>query len=88
MQLIRIGENAEGTIFKVEGRSIVIPHVLLQNISVRKKAPKVKSAARYDSLDILDMGEAGEVVELSKACKGYQRRRLMVYCRERLLLPS
>ncbi len=77
VQIMRIGDAMEGVAVQVEGRAVNLPHLLIQNISVRKISPKAIIEGAHDSLDILNVGEEAEVVGLSKACRGHQRRRLM-----------
>jgi len=77
MQLKRTGDSTEGIMLQVEGRQMELPHVLVQNVSVRKSAVKAMVDTTYDSLEMLNVGEKAEVVGISKACRGHQRRRLM-----------
>jgi DtxR family Mn-dependent transcriptional regulator len=77
MQIQRTGESGGNILVRAEGREIVLPSVLVENISVRKKPVKTLVEGAHDSLDLLAMGATAEVVGISKACRGQQRRRLM-----------
>ncbi len=76
-KLIKTGGSQEGVILQIEGRTVDLPQMLIKNISVRKIPPKTIVEGRHDSLDQLKVGEKAEIIGLSRACRGHQRRRLM-----------
>ena len=77
MILQRVSENNDKITIKLEGRKIVLSKLVAANITVRKEEKKEKIDVEPENLTMLDIGEKAEVVAISKACKGPQRRRLM-----------
>jgi DtxR family Mn-dependent transcriptional regulator len=67
-------------IVAAEGRRLVLAPIVAGNVSVHKTAATDPGAGDHrsrESLSNLADGEAAEVVRISPACRGFQRRRLM-----------
>ncbi len=77
MILERVSENNDKITIKLEGRIIVLSKITAANITVREEEEKEKIDVEPENLTMLAIGEKGEVVSISKACRGPQRRRLM-----------
>ncbi len=59
------------------GRRFVLAPMVAQNVSIRRADDDERFAAASESLASLKPGESAEVVRLSPACRGLERRRLM-----------
>ncbi len=66
-------------VFESDGRSIVLAPLLAQNVFVRlhENHDEVEDDANVRTLASLAPGECADVVRLSPACRGLERRRLM-----------
>ena len=75
---IRVIEN-NGNSVKVEadGDEFIFANSFCRNISVKKLKNRNELLEATGTLSSLDIGEEAEVVAISKACIGMQRRRLM-----------
>ncbi len=77
MILQRVSEDNDKITINLEGRKIVLSKLVAANITVREEEKKEKIEVEPENLTMLDIGEKGQVVSISKACRGPQRRRLM-----------
>ena len=59
------------------GRRFVLAPMVAQNVSIRRVADDERFVPASETLASLKPGESGEVVRLSPACRGLERRRLM-----------
>lgn len=64
-------------LFEAKGEEIVLAPILAANITVAEIPAYEKIIEKYKTLDSLKPGEEAEVIGISKACRGQQRRRLM-----------
>lgn len=66
-------------VFEVEGRKVVLAPMLAGSVSIRRLPPgePLEDDAAATTLAALAPGEAAEVVRVSRACRGLERRRLM-----------
>ncbi|HXV12714.1 MAG TPA: metal-dependent transcriptional regulator [Candidatus Krumholzibacteria bacterium] len=60
-----------------EGRRFVLAPLVAQNVSIRRIEIEEPAGAPVETLASLRPGEAADVVRLSPACRGIERRRLM-----------
>ncbi|MFQ5865134.1 MAG: FeoA domain-containing protein [bacterium] len=75
---IRISKKTpQRLIFIADGEEIVLAPVVAANVTVKSLPKEQKMAGPYDTLVSLDFGEKAEVIGISNACRGQQRRRLM-----------
>lgn len=72
-----IEKTAQKIAFVADGDEIVLAPIVANNISVVVIPDELIVEATFDSLADLNNGETGEVISISKACRGAQRRRLM-----------
>lgn len=63
--------------FVADGEENVLAPVVAANVTVELLPKEQKMEGPHDSLAVLGVGEKGEVIGISKACRGQQRRRLM-----------
>jgi DtxR family Mn-dependent transcriptional regulator len=77
MHLNVIEKTNQKIIFVADGEEIVLAPVVAHNISVDLIHEKQKSDQSLESLSDLASGESAQVISISKACRGMQRRRLM-----------
>ena len=61
----------------INGNAQTLPVSLTKNITAQTAAEELKIVDPPQSLSILKTGEEGEVLGISRACRGAQRRRLM-----------
>jgi len=61
----------------VEGKQVQLTRMESANITVRPSETEAELDISTEDLTVLDIGENAEVVSISKACRGPQRRRLM-----------
>jgi DtxR family Mn-dependent transcriptional regulator len=71
------GTSNEGIRFDTDGVEHTLPPVIAANVTVAPGSPDSLGAGRFDTLDVLEPGEQGTVIAISKACRGVQRRRLL-----------
>jgi DtxR family Mn-dependent transcriptional regulator len=71
------GTSNEGIRFDTDGVEHTLPPVMAANVTVAPGSPDSLGAGRFDTLDVLEPGEQGTVIAISKACRGVQRRRLL-----------
>jgi DtxR family Mn-dependent transcriptional regulator len=75
-QLVEVVERSSaGVRIRVEGRSHMLPAVAAAQILAVPASPA--GAAGLGSLAALPLGAAGRVTEISPACRGVERRRLL-----------
>jgi DtxR family Mn-dependent transcriptional regulator len=79
MEVRVVARSDERLIVESEGRSLVMAPIVAGNVSVRRLSEQEKAAiaSSSDTLADLDEGTAAEVVRISPACRGLERRRLM-----------
>jgi len=67
------------TVFDADGREITLSPLVAANVSVRpaRKPSKDRPPAPSRTLADLEIGQEAEVVRISPACRGIERRRLM-----------
>jgi DtxR family Mn-dependent transcriptional regulator len=76
--IIRIDERKEEDLeLNVEGSKTEISKLAAENITVRSQAEIKEMDHPAENLTDLDISEQAEVIGISKACRGLQRRRLM-----------
>lgn len=76
MQIRLLEKEPNRLYFVAEGEEVVLAPVMAANITV-EPLPRASEKAPPDSLATLQVGERAEVLRLSPACRGQQRRRLM-----------
>jgi DtxR family Mn-dependent transcriptional regulator len=67
-------------LFEADGRKVVLAPLLAENVSIQRLTDDEREeAADEDAMTLADLapGEAGDVVRVSRACRGLERRRLM-----------
>src|SRR5690606_18164636 len=75
---LEVVERTESAVrVRARGREWPLSGVLARNVSVRLLEPGESADEHLDTLADLGPGERGRVVELSPACQGAQRRRLL-----------
>lgn len=79
---IRVNSRSEQRLVcEADGREIVLAPIVAHNVSVQHVESDVDTqpdlVGQYRSLARLELGESAEVVRLSPACRGIERRRLM-----------
>jgi len=71
--------NGERVVFEGDGRPLVLAPLMAQNVSVRRleahELPEREDAA--ETLATLRPGDSADVIRVSQACRGLERRRLM-----------
>ncbi|HET9948337.1 MAG TPA: metal-dependent transcriptional regulator [Longimicrobiales bacterium] len=72
-----VGRSDSAVRVRARGREWSIPGVVARNASVRLLAEGESADEHVDTLADLAPGERGRVVDLSPACQGAQRRRLL-----------
>ncbi len=76
MQIQMLEKTPQRVSFVADGTENILAPVVAANVTV-ESLPKEKVEGPFDSLISLDVGQKGEVIGISKACRGQQRRRLM-----------
>lgn len=75
---VQIKEIApESLTLLVEGNSVTLSRLAAENVSVQPVSNKQVVTETYDDLSVLELGEEAEVISISRACRGLQRRRLL-----------
>ncbi|MFQ5822967.1 MAG: iron dependent repressor, metal binding and dimerization domain protein [bacterium] len=77
VQLRMLEKTPERIHFIADGEENVLAPVVASNVTVVPLPKQQKIEGPYDSLVSLNIGEKGEVIGISKACHGQQRRRLL-----------
>jgi DtxR family Mn-dependent transcriptional regulator len=77
MNIEKVSEDTNQITISIEGRTISISKMAALNITVRGVMEREKFEETPDNLAMLNVGEQGKVIFISKACRGPQRRRLM-----------
>jgi DtxR family Mn-dependent transcriptional regulator len=77
MELRVVSRNDQRIELEGDGRSFTIAPLVAQNISMRRAGSDDDDALDAVMLASLQAGESAEVVRLSPACRGIERRRLM-----------
>lgn len=77
MTLEKISEENNQITINTEGRTISISKMAALNITVRDEMEREKIEEEPANLAMLNVGEQGKVIFISKSCRGPQRRRLM-----------
>jgi len=77
MTLEKISEESNQITINIEGRTISLSKMAALNITVRDETEREKIEVAPGNLAMLNIGEQGKVIFISKACRGPQRRRLM-----------
>lgn len=79
MELLLEVKTGERLIIEAEGRKLVIAPLVADNLSVKKISKQDRELAdqEQESLRSLRPGETAEVLRISRACRGLERRRLM-----------
>ena len=71
------GESPEFLTLLGEGNTITISRLAAENVSVQPVSSKKVIKESFADLTSLDLGEEAEVISISRACRGPQRRRLL-----------
>jgi DtxR family Mn-dependent transcriptional regulator len=69
--------TGERVVFDADGRKVVLAPMLAANISVRRRDEAEAAREPMTTLAALEPGQTAEVVRVSPACIGLERRRLM-----------
>jgi len=71
--------SKERIVFEANGEECILAPVLASNITVSEIPAESRfiGKQKHQTLNSLQQGETGEVIGISKACRGQQRRRLM-----------
>jgi len=77
MTLEKISEESNQITINIEGQTISLSKMAALNITVRDETEREKIEEAPENLAMLNVGEQGKVIFISKACRGPQRRRLM-----------
>lgn len=77
MQIRVLEKSPQRIYFVAEGEEVVLAPVVAANVTVVPLPKEQKMAGPFETLTSLKFGEKGEVIGISKACRGLQRRRLM-----------
>ncbi|TDI86346.1 MAG: hypothetical protein E2O79_00185 [Caldithrix sp.] len=77
MQIRVLEKTSKRIHFIADGEEIVLAPVVAANITIVPLPKEEVTDGPYDSLTSLNIGEAGKVTRISRACRGQQRRRLM-----------
>lgn len=78
MNILMIERANERVRFAADGEEIVLAPVLAANITIEPRTnEQEKIAAPMDTLASLNIGDEATVLNISKACRGQQRRRLL-----------
>jgi DtxR family Mn-dependent transcriptional regulator len=79
MEMLVEAKTDQRIIVSAEGRRLVLAPIIAGNVSVQRLAAAESSVQdkTRESLSSLDEGEAAEVIRISPACRGGERRRLM-----------
>lgn len=79
MELLVQAKTDERMIIEAEGHNFVLAPLVASNLSVQKisKQERESGAEEQESLRSLRAGESAEVLRISRACRGLERRRLM-----------
>ncbi len=72
-----INSSPEGVRIGSGGKTIQLPHVVAANITVVPLAEEEIPEGSYEPLSAVAPGEEAQVVGISPACRGVQRRRLL-----------
>ena len=70
-------KNDERIELSVHGRHFVLAPMVAQNVSIRRLKDDERVVSASETLASLKPGESADVVRLSPACRGLERRRLM-----------
>ncbi|MCH7879886.1 MAG: DtxR family transcriptional regulator [candidate division Zixibacteria bacterium] len=77
MQIRVLEKTSKRIHFIADGEEIVLAPVVAANVTILPLSKEDMADAPHDSLTSLNIGEAGKVTRISRACRGQQRRRLM-----------
>ena len=77
MQVRMIGQSPERVVFETAGNEVILAPVVAANVSVVVLPVEKRREGPFKTLSSLAVGERGLVTELSPACRGLHRRRLM-----------
>ncbi len=77
MEVRMDARTEQRVVFDADGRKIVLAPLLAGNVSIRRIGAGEAENEDTTSLAVLREGESAEVVRLSPACRGIERRRLM-----------
>ncbi|MFQ5639313.1 MAG: FeoA domain-containing protein [bacterium] len=77
VQVQILEKTSERIQFVADGEENVLAPVVAANVTIEPVQESERIPRTFDSLDILDIGQKGEVVAISKTCRSQQRRRLM-----------
>ena len=77
MQIQMLEKTPQRVSFVADGVENVLAPVLAANVTVEPLPKDQEVEGPFDSLVSLDVGQKGEVIGISKACRGLQRRRMM-----------
>ncbi len=69
--------TGERVVFEADGRTVVLAPMLAANISIRRLEADEAGRRETATLALLQPGQSADVVRLSPACIGLERRRLM-----------
>lgn len=77
MQVQILAKSSQRISFVADGIENVLAPVVAANVTVESLPKDQEIEGPYDSLISLNVGQKGEVIGISKACRGQQRRRMM-----------
>ncbi len=70
-------KDPERVVFAADGEETVLAPIVATNVTVLPIEEEPEETGPYETLAGLAPGESGEVIRLSRSCRGMQRRRLM-----------
>jgi len=77
MEVRMQARSEERIVFEADGRRVVLAPVMASNISIRRLDPGETLPEAAATLAALEPGQSADVVRVSPACIGLERRRLM-----------
>lgn len=77
LQVRLLEKSAAKIVFIAHGEEITLAPVVAVNVTVEKKFKTQQLSEPYETLTALSPGEEGEVIGISRNCRGQQRRRML-----------
>ncbi|MCG8606639.1 DtxR family transcriptional regulator, partial [bacterium] len=77
MQIRVLEKSPQRIFFVADGEEVVLAPVVAANVTVEPLPKEDLDEGPYETLQSLNVGEKGEVIGISRVCRGQQRRRIM-----------
>lgn len=77
MEVRRDELTGDRVVLDADGRQVTLPPLLAGNVSIRRLEGETRGPVETTTLAALEPGESADVVRVSPACIGLERRRLM-----------